>query len=346
MIRNIDFHPAWWLPGPHGQTLWPALFRFKPRLALRRERVELPDGDFLDLDWTNGEQGPIVLVLHGLEGSSDSGYARGLLSRVAAHGWRGVVMHFRGCSGEPNRRTRSYTAGDTRDLAHVVGLLRQRDPASPLACVGYSLGGNMLLKWLGETGSTALDAAVAVSVPFLLDSAAQRMRRGFSRLYQRHLLAHLRAHYRRKQQKGLALPLPLRDMARLRDFYAFDDRVTAPLHGYAGVHDYYARASCRRYLRGIRAPTLVIHALDDPFMLPSVIPQADELSDSTTLELSRHGGHVGFVSGAWPGRADYWLEQRIPAFLAQHWSGLRSAKRTQIPANRKNPSGYVTAKPP
>lgn len=332
MIRNADFRPAWWLPGPHGQTLWPALFRFKPRPALRRERIELPDGDFLDLDWSAGEQGPIVLVLHGLEGSSDSGYARGLLHRVAMQGWRGVVMHFRGCSGEANRLARSYNAGDTGDLAYVVSLLQQREPATPLACVGYSLGGNALLKWLGETGTTLPSVAVAVSVPFLLDSAAQRMSQGFSRLYQRHLLKHLRANYRRKQRARLPLPVTLKEMAKLQDFYTFDDKVTAPLHGYAGVDDYYARASCRRYLRGIRTPTLILHALDDPFMLPSVTPQAEELSDCTALELSQQGGHVGFVTGAWPWQATYWLEQRIPAFLAEHWAS-NSVDETQTSAS-------------
>ncbi|MCP5419631.1 MAG: hydrolase [Gammaproteobacteria bacterium] len=326
MIRSCDFRPAWWLPGAHGQTLWPALFRLKPRPALRRERVELPDGDFIDLDWTLGDRGPIVLILHGLEGSSDSGYARGLLSRVAACGWRGVVMHFRGCSGESNRLARSYNAGETRDLAYVVDWLRQRESATALACVGYSLGGNALLKWLGETGTTKISAAVAISAPFLLDAAAQRMRRGFSRLYQRHLLRHLRLHYRRKRKAGLPIPVSLREMARLRDFYAFDDKVTAPLHGFAGVQDYYRRCSCRDYLRGIRTPTLIIHALDDPFLLASAVPQAEELSDSTTLELSRHGGHVGFVSGVWPGSARYWLEQRIPAFLAEHWGGTENCK--------------------
>jgi predicted alpha/beta-fold hydrolase len=318
LIRHIDFHPAWWLPGPHLQTLWPALFRFNPRPARRRERLELPDGDFLDLDWTLGQHGPIILVLHGLEGSSDSGYARGLLATVAAQGWRGVVMHFRGCSGESNRLTRSYNAGDTADIAYVVDWLRQREPTTPLACVGYSLGGNALLKWLGETATTVPQAAVAVSVPFLLNEAAQRLRKGISRLYQHHLLHQLRANYRRKQRARIPIPMSLREMAKLRDFYAFDDQITAPLHGYQGVDDYYARASCRRYLGGIRTPTLIVQAIDDPFMLPSVLPSPEELANSVTLELSRYGGHVGFVTGAWPWRAGYWLEQRIPAFLTEY----------------------------
>lgn len=316
-----DFQPAWWLANPHAQTLWPVLCRRRPRLALRRERLELPDGDFLDLDWTPGDRGPIALILHGLEGSSGSHYARGLLAAIVRQGWRGAVMHFRGCGGQPNRLARSYCAGDTTDIAHVVHDLWRREPTTSLAAIGYSLGGNALLKWLGEIGGdTPLQAAVAVSVPFLLDTAARRLGQGFSRLYQFYLLRELKHTYRRKFHDRSDGPIPLVELAGLRDFYAFDDRVTAPLHSYAGVHDYYARASCRPYLRHIRIPTLLLHTLDDPFMLPEAIPEREELSASIRLELSPQGGHVGFVAGRWPWRAEYWLEQRIPAFLAERQS--------------------------
>ena len=320
MIEPADFHPAWWLPGPHAQTIWPVLCRRRPRLSLRRERLELPDGDFLDLDWTAGERGPITLVVHGLEGSSDSHYALGMLAAVVRRGWRGVVLHFRGCGGQPNRLARSYCAGDTADIAHVVGWLRQREPTAPLAVVGYSLGGNALLKWLGEThADPPLRAAVAVSAPFLLDAAARRLGSGFSRLYQSHLLRELKDGYREKFRHRSDGPVGLNELAGLRDFYAFDDRITAPLHGYTGVGDYYTRASCRQFLRRIRVPTLILHALDDPFMSPDAVPKAAELSSHVRLELSRNGGHVGFVAGRWPWRADYWLERRIPAFLAERW---------------------------
>lgn len=314
------FRPAWWLPGPHAQTLWPVLFRRRPRPALRRERLELPDGDFLDLDWTAGQRGPIVLVLHGLEGSSDSHYARGLLAAVVHRGWRGVVMHFRGRSGQPNRLARGYCAADTADMAYVVDWLRRREPDAPLAAVGYSLGGNALLKWLGEEGAEIpLRAAVAVSVPFLLDAVAQRLNQGFSRLYQFHLLSELKRGYRAKFRHRTDGPVALAELAGIRDFYAFDDRITAPLHGYAGVYDYYARASCRPGLRHIRVPTLILHALDDPFMRPETAPAASELSPSVRLELSPSGGHVGFIAGRWPWRAEYWLERRISEFLAERW---------------------------
>lgn len=319
MIRIADFRPAWWLPGPHLQTVWPTLCRCRPRLSLRRERLELPDGDFLDLDWTPGDDGPIVIILHGLEGSSDSGYARGLLAAITARGWQGGVLHFRGCSGEPNRLRNSYCAGTTHDVAYVVDGLRQREPDRPMACVGYSIGGNVLLKWLGETGAVApLQAAVAVSVPFLLESAASRMQQGFSRLYQHYLLRNLRASYRRKFRQLADPPVPLREAGKLRDFYGYDDKITAPLHGYAGVYDYYDRASCRQYLAGIATPTLILHAVDDPFMWPSATPIASELSAAIQLELSPQGGHVGFVAGSAPWQTRYWLEERIPEFLADH----------------------------
>ncbi len=293
------------------QTLWPYLFRRMPRVVLRRERLELPDGDFLDLDWTGNSHGPIVIVLHGLEGSSDSKYARGLLKAVHEHGWRGVVMHFRGCSDEPNRLPRSYHSGETTDLAYVVDLLRQREPETPLFVIGFSLGGNVLLKWLGEVGAQApIKAAVAVSVPFLLGESAKRLDQGFSRVYQWGLMRSMRNAVAEKRRR-MKLPIKIEDLSQLKTFRDFDEHITAPLHGFAGADDYYHRSSSRQYLKGIMVPTLLIHAEDDPFMTTSVIPDKQKLSDSTTLELCSNGGHVGFVSGICPWHPDYWLENRV-----------------------------------
>lgn len=293
--------------------------------ALQRERLALPDGDFLDLDCTVSSSAilagtPLVLLLHGLEGSSESGYARGLLRVLQQRGWVGMVMHFRGCSGEPNRLRRSYNAGDSGDLAYVVNTLRARWPDSPLAAVGYSLGGNVLLKWLAEQGSDCvLQAAAAVSVPFRLADAARRMQKGLSRLYQWHLLRSLRASYRAKFLRRDDAPVALGELSQLRDFFQFDDRITAPLHGYDGVEDYYRHASSRQYLHRIETPTLMVHARNDPFMFADTAPEVTELSQHITLELSPDGGHVGFVSGPWPWRPQYWLEQRIPDFLNERF---------------------------
>jgi predicted alpha/beta-fold hydrolase len=291
---------------------------YKPDVALWRERLELPDGDFIDLDWLESGDGPIVIVLHGLEGSSDSPYARGIMKAVERRGWRGVVMHFRGCSGEPNRLARSYHSGDTDDLAYLVDTLHRREPHASLATVGFSLGGNVLLKWLGKTGRVApVSAAVAVSVPFVLHNAADRLQRGFSRLYQWQLLRSLR-HTVTEKRRRMELPLRIRNLRSLKSFRDFDEHVTAPLHGFDGADHYYTVASSRQYLKDIAVPTLLLQARDDPFMTEGVIPRNDELSGTVTLELSARGGHVGFVAGTWPWRPRYWLEERIPEYLARY----------------------------
>jgi len=310
------FKPAWWCRGPHMQTLWPYLFRRIPHIELKRERIELPDGDFLDLDWTVNDDGPIVLILHGLEGSSNSKYARGLLKAIHDHGWRGVVMHFRGCGGEPNRLPRSYHSGETGDLAHVVDLLRRREPETPLFAVGFSLGGNVLLKWLGEMGKQApINAGVAVSVPFLLAESAKRLEQGFSRLYQWGLMHSMRNSVAEKR-KHMKLPLKIEKLATLRTFRDFDEHITAPLHGFSGADDYYERSSSRQFLREIQIPTLIVHSRDDPFMTGAILPQEGELSPAVALELHDGGGHVGFIQGTWPWRPEYWLEGRILRRLA------------------------------
>ena len=320
-MKNAPFKPAWWLPNSHLQTLWPVLCRRRIKsLHLRRERFELPDGDFLDLDWAGEGTGPIVLILHGFEGSIHSHYAMGLLKAVCERGWRGVFMHFRGCSGEPNRLTRGYHSGETSDVAILMNALCKRESGTEFAAIGVSLGGNVLLKWLGETGGHCpLKSAVAISVPFELHKAAFRMQQGFSRTYQWYFLKRLRERLLDKFQKIPAQGLDLSILSDLRTVYQFDDKVTAPLHGFASVYDYYSRASSRQYLRSIRVPTLLLHAKDDPFMTEDVIPSAEELSESVQLEVTKSGGHVGFVSGKVPWRPRYWLEQRIPVFLGEYF---------------------------
>ena len=311
------FRAAWWLSSPHLQTVWPTLCRPPPEVAVERERLELDDGDFIDLDSTMRREGPRLLVLHGLEGCSRSHYVRGLLAAMHARGWRATAMHFRGCSGEPNRSSRTYHSGETGDLSRVVRELRRREAQTPLCVAGYSLGGNVLLKWLGEQGAEAeVEAAVAVSVPFLLDVAAVRLTRGLSRFYQWYLLRLMRRKLVAKFGRWEQPPIDISGYRSWRTMSAFDDAVTAPLHGFRDAGDYYRRSSARRYLGAIARPTLILHARDDPFMSDAVIPGAGELSESTVLELSERGGHVGFIGGASPAEAEYWLERRIPEFLA------------------------------
>ncbi|MCB1875442.1 MAG: hydrolase [Chromatiales bacterium] len=317
MIKESAFRPAWWLPGAHAQTLWASTVRRIRPPPTRAERLELADGDFLDLNWLEDGDGPVVMVLHGLQGSIESRYAAGLLNALRTRGYRAVFLHFRGCSGEPNRLARSYHSGDTGDLQILADLVAKRYPGIPSALVGYSLGGNVTLKWLGEQGrGAAVQAAVAVSVPLLLDRAATRLDQGLSRLYRRHLLGRMARAYEQKfRTRPQEAPIPLEQLTEIRSFWAFDDRITAPLHGFKGVDDYYGRSSSRQYLRGITVPTLILHARDDPFMTPDVIPSEAELSPAVTLELSEHGGHVGFVTGVIPGRAGYWLERRILTYI-------------------------------
>ena len=310
------FKPAWWLPSPHLQTLWPVWFRRRPRLRLQKERVELHDGDFVDLCWSRREQGPVVLILHGLEGSLHSHYAPGLMKTLESEGFRPVFMYFRGCSGEPNRLPRSYHSGDTGDIAEVVEYIGARLHVPVYAAVGFSLGGNALLKWLGETGdANPLSRVVAVSAPYDLAAAAKRMERGVSRLYQNYLLNSLKRNYKRKFSR-MASPLAV-DVDAYTSFREFDDAVTAPLHGFDGVDHYYRASSSLQYLKHIRVTTRLIHALDDPFMFADSAPRQDKLSSSIELLLSPHGGHVGFVAGRLPWKPVYWHEDRIIEFLTE-----------------------------
>jgi predicted alpha/beta-fold hydrolase len=318
-MSKSEFKPAWWLPGPHLQTLWPTFCR-RPikNIPLEHERFELPDGDFLDLAWVGKEKkGPLVLILHGLEGSLHSPYAQGMLHAVHQRNWRGVLMHFRGCSGEPNRLPRSYHSGETKDLGILVNSLHERESNTPMAAVGFSLGGNVLLKWLGETaGQNPLQAAAAISVPFELHNSANRIQQGFSRLYQRYFLKCLGRRLTHKFQNQTA-PITLPAFSELKSMWEFDDKVTAPLHGFSSVQEYYSLSSSRQYLGSINVPTLLVQSKDDPFMTPDIIPEQHELPECVKLEVTEAGGHVGFVAGRVPWRVRYWLEERVPTFLQE-----------------------------
>ncbi|MGD8907793.1 MAG: hydrolase [Chromatiales bacterium] len=316
-LISSNFKAAWWLRSPHLQTLWPSLLRPAQALDVAWERLELEDGDFIDLAWRRRE-GPLVLLIHGLEGSLKSHYAVPLLKALEREDFSTVFMHLRGCGREPNRQARSYHSGASEDLAEVLERLQQRGER-PDALIGISLGGNLLLKYLGETGRAALTrTAIAISVPFHLASAVARMQRGFSRLYGRHLLNKLVRSYRRKfTDRPAPLQMPIK---RIDSLYQFDQCITAPLNGFASADDYYRRCSCIGFLKGIEIPTLILHAADDPLMRPDVIPDIGDLGPGVTLELCAQGGHVGFIEGRLPGRPRYWLEQRIPAYLHQQLS--------------------------
>ncbi len=310
-----------WLPGGHAQTLWPLLIR-GPLPRYRRERWDTPDGDFIDLDWIDGAPGnpdaPCVVLFHGLEGSSRSHYARRLMHHVAAQGWHGVVVHFRGCSGEPNRLARAYHSGDSAEIDWVLRRLRKQHRPN-LFAAGVSLGGNALLKWLAEQGDSAasvIDAAAAVSAPLDLAAANRELATGVNRLYAHHFLRTLIPAAREKNRRFPGL-IDIERVARARTLGDFDDAATAPLHGFRDVDDYYAQSSAGPLLGKIRLPTLLLHAANDPFLPLRALPALDHAGPSVRLEILRHGGHVGFVHGALPGRLD-WMPQRLLAHFACH----------------------------
>lgn len=341
------------MPGAHLQTVWPLLLRGGiPLPAYRRERLETPDGDFLDLDWVAGHKPaltcpaprvaataqeaprtaadsrdatPLAVLFHGLEGSSHSHYARALMHAVAAYGWHGVVVHFRGCSGEPNRLARAYHSGDSAEIAWVLEILSRR--YENLCAIGVSLGGNALLKYLGEHGREALPfAAAAVSVPYDLAAANHMLSRGIGRLYSRHFLrslipAALAKTQRFPEHPGYTQPVAVRTARTLRDF---DTVVTAPLHGFRDADDYYTRSSSAQYLPRISVPTLLLHARNDPFLPAAALPVVERLPACVRFEASTRGGHVGFVSGGPPGHLD-WLPQRLLGHLGQYVGNNRVA---------------------
>ncbi len=308
---NILFKPAWWLNSPHLQTLWSSLFRAKNSLIITNERIELNDGDFIDLGWAGFGAGPRVLILHGLNGNLDSHYVNGMLAAITSKGWRGIVMHFRGCSGIPNRLARSYHSGETGDLQTIVNMLIKRESESPLFVIGYSLGGNVLLKALGENVlNNNVQAAVAVSVPFELNRTADHLCNGFSKIYQWRLVNELKRSHRKKFL-NVVDPLKIKNLASLRTFWQFDNAITAPLHGFKNAAEYYSKSSSRQYLNQITTPTLILHSRDDPFTPLDSIPSKAEVSKFVDLELTDQGGHVGFVSGNYPWQPQYWLENRI-----------------------------------
>jgi predicted alpha/beta-fold hydrolase len=315
------FRPAVWLPGAHAQTIAGRLLR-RPRLDdLRRVRIDTPDGDFLDLDiapaTTPGK--PIVLLLHGLEGSARRGYAINSYLALAQWGVGAIGLNFRGCGGEPNRLARSYHSGETGDLQFVMDWIQQAFPHSPLGMIGFSLGGNVMLKWLGEQGEVACSrvrACVAVSVPYDLAECAARMEQTrMGRFYMRRFIATLarkiasRAH--------LLTGIDLEQVRAARTFREFDDAATAPIHGFESALDYYTRSSSGPLLDRIRVPTLLIHAEDDPFLPASAMPwNRIRINPCLQPVIPAFGGHVGFISGP-PWAPRFWLEQEAAVYLAQ-----------------------------
>ena len=329
-----SFRPHPLLAGAHLQTL-AALLRPLPVLALRRERLDLADGDFLDLAWSGEHnlKAPLAVLVHGLTGGFPSKYLRGTACQLIARGWRTVMLQLRGAGPVPNRLHRGYDQGDTEDLRYLWHLLRRREPATFIATVGWSLGGNLTLKALAEeAGNAPVDVAAAASVPFQIRPCAERLSGGLSRIYQYRLLESVKASLRRKHpavpvQATVDLPAAL----AANNFIEFDRAYTAPLAGYRTVDEYYERSSCAQFLQQIRCPTLVVHARDDPFMTADIVPRAEALAPRVTLELAPQGGHVGFIGADPQGRPYCWLERRLADYLHDAFEQRRLAGITERP---------------
>lgn len=296
------YHAPKWLPGGHAQTIYPLLIK-PAALPLRRERWDTPDGDFIDLDWldTTGDA-PLVVLFHGLEGSSASHYARALMRALHERGWNGVIPHFRGCSGELNRQPRAYHSGDSNEIDWILRRLRQLYPQRTLYVAGVSLGGNALLKWLGEQEGAAeavIEAAAAICAPLDLAVCGHTLAKGFNRVYTQHFLSTLKVGAAARLNRHPAL-FDERRMRAAGTLYEFDDVVTGPLHGYRGADDYWRRASAKPLLPGIRVATLVLNARNDPFVPGASLPAPHQAGCSVTLWQPPHGGHVGFPGGRFP----------------------------------------------
>lgn len=331
--RPRGFRAPAWLRSPHLQTaLGRQLRRWKHRRTARayvRQRIETPDGDFVDLDRFGRRRdgtAPPVLVVHGLQGCSRSGYVLEACRALAVRGLRPVAFNFRSRSGEPNRCARSYHAGATEDLALALSVLSRGHPGLPIGAVGFSLGGNALLKLLAEREASGLAhvplrAAVAVSVPFDLALAAANLEVGAGRWYGRFFLHSLRAAVRARAERHPGA-LDLEAALRARTLREFDDAVTAPLHGFRDAAHYYASCSSGPLLGSVRTPTLLVHAMDDPLAPGGTVPrEAARENPFLSAEVSRHGGHVGFVARREPGRSRFWAEERATHFIAEHLLG-------------------------
>jgi uncharacterized protein len=325
---DLLYRAPLWLPNPHVQTIVPALFGRRPAVSYRRERWDTPDGDFIELDWLvdephalgSGEsfpaaEQPLFVLFHGLEGSSGSHYARTLMAAARKLGWRGVVPHFRSCSGPLNLLPRFYHLADSAEVDWVLRRLREMH-RGPIVAAGVSLGGNVLLRWLGERREDAswLTAAAAISAPLDVHAGGRALSQGFNKVYTRSFLKTLKAKALLKldQYPGL---FDANAMLASRTMYEFDNVVTAPLHGFRDTDDYWTRATTRPLLPEITVPTLVLNARNDPFLPGTALPGRHEVSDVIELDQPLHGGHVGFMTGPFPGRID-WLSQRVFNYLA------------------------------
>jgi len=309
------------LKNPHLQTMMPLILA-KTKQTYLREEFSLEDGDFTEIIWNDNpytkNYNHVCVLFHGLGGSIDSHYIQRMMRTLSQLGYLCVMMHFRGCGNKTNKKQRSYHAGETEDARYFIKHLVQRFPKTSLHAIGYSLGGNMLLKLLASYGSNSpLSSAAAISTPLELETCTRHLSKGFARIYQVYLLRSLKKGLLLKHESldlESTLGLNVKRIKAIKSIYEFDDRYTAPAHGFKNAKEYYTKNSAKQFLKKIQTPTLMIHSLDDPFMPSSVLPKKSELSKYLSLEVSKHGGHVGFIQGN-IFKPTFWLEKRVASFL-------------------------------
>lgn len=316
MVEQQSFEPPWWLRNKHVQSIYASVIKQRSTVDLRWEELTLPDGDFIDLAWAGPApvDAPVLILLHGLEGSVYSHYIQEMLNLFVAKDWRIVVMHFRSCGGRLNRLPKFYDGVRIDDLKAVVDHVSNRFSNVPVFSMGFSLGGSILMRYLAKTQDSPLKAGIAVSMPFDFAKSADYL----VPFYQRVLLRSLKRKLETKIEMGHELPVSAAELKKLSNLRTFDALITAKMNNYESVDQYYADASTRGLLKDIEHPSLLLHAMDDPFVPPNSIPDQKELSKHTRMEVSQHGGHMGFIKGGLPWKPSYWFAQRITGFFDLH----------------------------
>ncbi len=317
LISPSSYRAPFLFSNPHVQTVFPSLFRRVSGVHYQRQRIDTPDGDFLDLDKSAVGSGRLAIILHGLEGDSSRSYVLGMVKAVNKRGWDALAVNFRGCSGVCNKQVRFYHSGDTQDLETVISHVTANQKYSELALIGFSLGGNVILKYVGERGTqtnSLITKAVAFSVPCDLESSSNHLAGSANRIYLKRFLRMLRKKIRMKMA---IMPEQINDhdYKTIKTFKEFDDRYTAPMFGFSGAEDYWRKASCKPFLASISIPTLLVNAADDPFLTDLCYPTEEAKNNPRFfLEIPKFGGHVGFLG--FNSAREYWSESRTLSFLA------------------------------
>jgi len=308
-----QFKPAWWLRNKHLQSCYPVVFPYRRKTEVRWEELQLPDSDFIELAWAGEKNNPLVVLVPGLESSIDFNPIQILVDALVKAGWQVVVMHHRSCGRRMNRLARSYNCLNHEDLSYFMDVLKERFNHQPIRCVGFSLGGNILLHYLRDHLDSLVKASVVISTPFDMEYAADYI----PKIYQFRLLLSMKRKAIEKIKSGITMPASIEQIKQVKTIREYDDLITAPLFNFSSSAAYYKAASCRPLLKDIQHPTLILHAMDDPFVPPNTVPKPNELSSSVTLEISEKGGHIGFIKGYLPGRPRYWLKERVLDYLGK-----------------------------